>query len=237
MDLKCFSWMHLCHDMANHNGKLFILCLSRTKHPYILFIWVIMCRKNSDQIHVIFSQSLWLQCALLCLPGNLQLGCSWTAHKCKSPQVINLAKSKYFNISGNYFGETLNCHILSTKIDRPEYQLSPGTKYINVIQCDSHKYYLDMHTTQSILNNPSGPQSNAIKYKVMTWIWSLFCLQMSSHMVILGFTWYLVCNSSTHIIDVTGYWQLQFIFQGCNWDFSPFNFKNFYQAFWRFNLS
>ena len=43
-------------------------------------------------------------------------------------------------------------------------------------------HYLYIHTTQSILNNPNGPQSIATKYKLMTWIWSLFCLQMSSHM-------------------------------------------------------
>ena len=54
-------------------------------------------------------------------------------------------------------------------------------KYIIVIQCESHRHYLDIDITQSILKKPSGPQSNAIKYKFMTWIWSLFCLQMSSH--------------------------------------------------------
>ena len=93
-------------------------------------------------------------------------------------------------LSSNYFWTTLNCHITSTvrafdlipKLRaRPEYQLSSGTKYINVIQCDSHRHFLDIDTTQSILINPSGPQSNAMKYKFMTWIWSLFCLHMSSH--------------------------------------------------------
>ena len=93
-------------------------------------------------------------------------------------------------IGGIFFLLTLNSHNSSTvrafdlipKLRaRPEYQLSYGTKYINVIQCDSHRHYLDIDTTQSILNNPSGPQSNAIKYKFMTWIWSLFCLQISSH--------------------------------------------------------
>ena len=34
-----------------------------------LSIWDKMCRKNSDQIHIIFSPSLWLQYALLSLPG------------------------------------------------------------------------------------------------------------------------------------------------------------------------
>ena len=93
---------------------------------------------------------------------------------------------------GNYSRKSLNCHISSTvrafdlipKLRaQPEYQLYSGTKYINVIMCDSHQHYLDIQTTQSFLDNPSGPQSNAIKYKFMTWIWSLFGLQMSSHMV------------------------------------------------------
>ena len=93
-------------------------------------------------------------------------------------------------LSGIFLWKTLNCHISSTigafdlipKLRaRPEYQLSSGNKYINVIQCDLHRHYLDIDTTQSILNNPSGPQSSAINYKFMTWIWSLFCLQMSSH--------------------------------------------------------
>ena len=92
--------------------------------------------------------------------------------------------------SGNIF-EPLNCHIASAvrafdlipKLKaRPGYQLSSGTKYINVIQCDSHKHYLEIDATQSILNYPGGPQTNTIKYKFMTWIWLLFCLQMSSHM-------------------------------------------------------
>ena len=94
--------------------------------------------------------------------------------------------------SGNDFWTTLNSHIISTvrpfdlipKLRaRPQYQLSSGTKYINVTQCDSHRHYLDMDITQSNLNNRSGPQPNAIKYKFMTWIWSLICLQMSSHMI------------------------------------------------------
>ena len=81
--------------------------------------------------------------------------------------------SKVSIFSDNYFGKTLNCHISSTvrafdlipKLRaRPEYQLSSSNKYINMIQCDSHRHYLDINTTQSILNNPSGQQSNAIKY-------------------------------------------------------------------------
>ena len=53
-----------------------------------------------------------------------------------------------------------------------------------LFSCDSHRHYIDIDTTQSILNNPSGPQSNAIKYKLMIWIWSLFCQHMSSHMYV-----------------------------------------------------
>ena len=34
--------------------------------------------------------------------------------------------------------------------------------------------HLDIETTQSFLDNPSGPQLNAIKYNFMTWIWLLF---------------------------------------------------------------
>ena len=105
-----------------------------------IYIWVIICIQNSDPIHVIFSQSLLLQRALLCLPGSLELGCNWTAPQCKSPQVINLAKSKvfFFIFSANYFGKTLNCHIslivrafdlISKLRARPQYQLS--SKYIN----------------------------------------------------------------------------------------------------------
>ena len=148
-----------------------------------------MCRKNSYMIHVLFSPSLW-QWALLCLPGSLELDCSWAAPQCESPQVIIFA--------GNYFWTTLKCHYSSTirafdlipKLRaRPEYQQSSGTNYINLIQCDLHRHYLDVDTTQSILNNSSGQQSNAIKYKFMTWIWLLFCLQMSSHMSLTVLSW------------------------------------------------
>ena len=66
--------------------------------PCVLCIWVIMCRNNSDPIHVTFSSSLWLKCALLCLPGSLELGCSWKAPQCESPQVINLDISKKISI-------------------------------------------------------------------------------------------------------------------------------------------
>ena len=55
-----------------------------------------------------------------------------------------------------------------------------------MIQFDSHRHYLFIGTTKSILNNPGGPQIDAIKYKFMIWIWLLFCLQMSSHILTLG---------------------------------------------------
>ena len=101
-------------------------------------IWVKMPRKNNDLFDVLFSQSLWLKCALLCLPGSLELDCSWTAPPCESPQVISLAKSKYLHIFGIFFWKTLNCHCSSTvrafdlipKLRaRPEYQLVCGSKY------------------------------------------------------------------------------------------------------------
>ena len=56
-------------------------------------------------------------------------------------------------ISGNYLWTTWTCHISSTvrafdlipKLRaKPEYQLSSGTKYITLIQCDLHWQYLDM---------------------------------------------------------------------------------------------
>ena len=67
-----------------------------------------------------------------------------------------------FIFSGNYFGKTLNCHSPSTvrAVDlipklraRPQYKLSSGTKYINLIPCDPHRHYIEIDTTQS-----SGPQ-------------------------------------------------------------------------------
>ena len=70
-------------------------------------IWVKMPRKNNGLINVLFSQSLWLKCALLCLPWSLELDCSWTEPQCDSPQVISLAKSKYLHIFGIFFWQTL----------------------------------------------------------------------------------------------------------------------------------
>ena len=115
---------------------------------------------------------------------------SWAAFQCESPQMISLAKSKCLSIFRQLFFKTLS-RLISATVQafdlipklraRPEYQLLFGTKYLNVIQCDSHRQNLDIITTQSSLNNPIWPQTNGIKYKFMIWIWLLFCLQMYSH--------------------------------------------------------
>ena len=44
-----------------------------TDSVYYSSIWVKMPRKNNALIDVLFSQSLCLKCALLCLPGSLEL--------------------------------------------------------------------------------------------------------------------------------------------------------------------
>ena len=105
----------------------------------VLYIWVEMPGKNNGLFDVLFSQSLWLKCALLCLPGSLELDCSWTTPQCESPQVISLAKFKYlYAFRDLFFLQTLNCHYSSTvrAFDlipkmraRPDYQLSSGCKY------------------------------------------------------------------------------------------------------------
>ena len=51
--------------------------------------------------------SLWLQSALLCYPGSLELVCSWITPQCESPQVTSLAKSKCHYISRQLFFENL----------------------------------------------------------------------------------------------------------------------------------
>ena len=84
------------------------------KFLHISYIWVKMPRKNNGLFNVLFSQSLWLKCDLLCLPGSLELECSWTAPQCESPQVISLAKLKYLYIFWIFFGQTLNCNYSST---------------------------------------------------------------------------------------------------------------------------
>ena len=139
------------------------------------------------------------------------MGCSWTAPKCESPRSSIWPNPNVSIFSGNYFGTTLNCHITSTvnafdlipKLRaRPEYQLSSGTKYINGIKCDLDRHYIDKGINQSIQNNPFGPQSSLIKYKFMTWIWSLFCLQMSSHLFVCLSVCLSVCSLLRYRLNV-----------------------------------
>ena len=94
------------------------------------YIWVKMPRKNNGLIDVLFSQSLWLKCALLCLPGSLKLDCA--SHP-RSSVWPNPNISIFFRI---FYWQTLNCHYSSTvkAFDlipkmraRPEYQLSSGS--------------------------------------------------------------------------------------------------------------
>ena len=93
---------------------------------------------SSTGLPRLVSQSVWLKCALLCLPGSLDLDCSWTASQWESPKVNSLARTKYLHIFGIFYWQTLNCHYSSTVIAfdpipkmraRPEYQLSSGSKY------------------------------------------------------------------------------------------------------------
>ena len=153
-------------------------------------IWVIMCKKNSGPILVIFSLSLWLQCALMCLPKAWNLVVAGQHLIASHPSSLVWPNPNITIFSDNYFWKTLNCHIssgirifdlISNLRANPEYPLFSGIKYMNVIPCESHQHYLDIETTQTFLDNPSGPQSNEIKYKFMTWIWSLFGPQMFSH--------------------------------------------------------
>ena len=131
--------------------------------PFLAYIWVKMPRKNNGLFDVLFSQSCWLMCALLCLPGNVELDCSWTAPQCKSPQVISLAKSKYLHIFGIPFWQTLNCHYSSTvrAVDlipklraRPEYRLWSGSKYTAWLAW----HFIQIETYCSSLHNHSWPQ-------------------------------------------------------------------------------
>ena len=50
--------------------------------------------------------------------------------------------------SSPYLRSALGGGTLSKLRDRPEYQVSSGTKYKYVIQCDSHGHYLDIDTIQ-----------------------------------------------------------------------------------------
>ena len=144
-------------------------------------IWDKMCSKNSDQIQVIFSPSLWLQCALLCFTGSLELACNWT-----TPQVIRLAKSKLNFIFREFVWQTLNHHDSSTvrAFDLiPKLKLGLSIRYhlVHNIPCDSHRHFLQIETINSSMQNHSHPRSNAINHKFMKWIGLLFCLQTSYH--------------------------------------------------------
>ena len=169
-------------------------CPSHTgRHLKIL----LMSIYGSYCVRRIVAQSMWyflhlcdcsvLYCAYLEAWNWVVAGQHLNASQPRSSIWPNLFFSSF---SGNYFWKNLNCHIASTirafdlipKLRaRPENQLSSGINKKNTIQCVSHRHYLDIDTNQSILNNPSGPQSNVINYKLMTWLKSLFCLQMSSH--------------------------------------------------------
>ena len=146
------TWAYMCSILTVHSNHS--LCLSIPQLTYLIcsvhqalavkkwlpfeLIWVKMPRKNNGLFDVLFSQSLWIKCVLLCFPGRLELDCSWKAPQCESPQVISLAKSKYLYIFGIFFWQTLNSHYSSTvkvfdlipKVRAsPGYQLSSGSKY------------------------------------------------------------------------------------------------------------
>ena len=118
----------------NTTQKILLQSIIQTnkKGSGAVHIWVIICWKTIDKIRLIFSPSLILQCAFLCLPGSLELGCSWTSAQSKSP-----CSSIWPNPNVLYFQAIIfNCHITSTVRDfhlipklraRHEYQLSSGT--------------------------------------------------------------------------------------------------------------
>ena len=85
-------------------------------HPGLFdpYIWDQMWRKNSDQNYVLFSPSLWLQSALLCHPGSLELVYSWTTPQCESPSSPVWSNQNVTLFSGNFVLKTLNCHYSST---------------------------------------------------------------------------------------------------------------------------
>ena len=95
---------------------------------FIFYIWDKMCWKNSDKIHVLFSPPLWLQSALLCLPGSLELVCSWIATQYESPHVTSWAKSKYPLIL-RHLKKTLNVHCSSTVRDFETNSLKSNQKF------------------------------------------------------------------------------------------------------------
>ena len=100
-----FSNPKILHGACNHLSQIGVTKTMRLFQAVIFFyyIWVKMPRKNNGLFDVLFSQCLWLKCAILCLPGSLEFDCSWTAPQCESPHVISLAKSKYLHILGIFF--------------------------------------------------------------------------------------------------------------------------------------
>ena len=157
----------MCHFMCDEHVYLIsLVCLMSS----VVLIWDKMCRKNSDQIHVLFSPSLWLQCALLCLPGSLELGWSLTTPPCESPQVISLGNSKCHFIFMQLFLEKLKTDITPQPLELltfRKWELGLIMSYLLVltILCDSHQHLLQIETILSFLHNHSHPQSSAINYK------------------------------------------------------------------------
>ena len=82
--------------------------------------------------------------------------------RCLAPYTVPLSPTCYVSSTVRAFDLIPKLRAL------PEYQLYSGTRYINIIQSDSHQHYLDIETTQSFLDNPSKPLSYAMKYKFMT---------------------------------------------------------------------
>ena len=128
-----------------------------------------MCRTNSDQIHVIFLYLFYCNvpfCAFLEAWNWVVAGHHLKASQHRSsvwpnPNVTLFSGIKFF--FNFHISSTVRTFDLFPKLRaRPEYQLYSGTTHINVIMCDSHQHYIDIETTQSFLDNPSGPQTNTI---------------------------------------------------------------------------
>ena len=110
---------------------------------------------------------------------------------------------------------------------RPEYHLSSGTKYINLVQCDSHRHYLDIDTTQSK------------RHKIQIYDMNLD----------LDFLNFRICGPFLKFLKFFGFWMefflililLKFIFSFFEfldfWDFVGFlAFFKFIVLFWIFCL-
>ena len=125
-------------------------CKSQSINNYSAYEW-----KQPGCIWFIKLSYVSPYCKLLNQSWWPQIVSTWQIHRCESPLVTNLAKSKISIFSSNYYVKTLNCHISSTvrafdlipKLRaRPKYQLSSGTKYTNVIQCDSRRCICQVET-------------------------------------------------------------------------------------------